>query len=68
MKPTFHLITALGLVLVLSALCSAASYNVTDLGTLGGDFSAGYGINASGQVVGESRLAGGGPEHAFLRT
>jgi probable HAF family extracellular repeat protein len=29
-------------------------YTVTDLGTLGGNYSAGHGINASGQVVGFS--------------
>jgi len=40
-------------------------YSVTDLGTLGGNFSEGHGINNAGQVVGTSRLA---PtlEHAFL--
>jgi probable HAF family extracellular repeat protein len=42
-------------------------YHVTDLGTLGGGHSEGYGINASGQVTG---LAGtvDGPSHAFLWT
>ena len=36
-----------------------------DLGTLGGIFSEGLGVNASGQVVGDSTTAGG-VYHAFL--
>lgn len=43
------------------------SYNVTDLGTLGGSVSLAYGVNASGQVVGGSTAADGSP-HAFLYT
>lgn len=40
---------------------------MTDLGTLGGgDTSTGYGINASGQVVGSSYIAGNITQHAFL--
>ena len=38
---------------------------MTDLGTLGGDESEGYGINAFGQVTGEASTAGG-QFHAFL--
>src|SRR5579864_648093 len=37
-----------------------------DLQTLGGDFSVGTGINASGDVVGYSTLSGMGGRHAFL--
>src|ERR1022692_4516439 len=37
----------------------AQRYLVTDLGTLGGGASTGYGINASGQVTGEAVPAGG---------
>lgn len=49
---------------LLAATASAApSYVITDLGTLGGN-SEGNGINASGQVAGESGLSGG--HHAFL--
>jgi probable HAF family extracellular repeat protein len=41
-----------------------------DLGSLGGTFSSsyGFGINASGQVVGETQTALGGGSHAFLYT
>ncbi len=39
-------------------------YTVTDLGTLGGNYSYAYGINANGQVVGDSGTASG--KHAFL--
>jgi probable HAF family extracellular repeat protein len=41
------------------------SYSITDLGTLGGRISLASGINASGQVVGES-INSGGELHAFL--
>ena len=37
---------------------------MTDLGTLGGSQSCGYGINASGQITGYSNT--GTAEHAFL--
>lgn len=39
---------------------------MTDLGNLGGGFSYAFGINDSGQVVGDSNTPGGGPTHAFL--
>jgi probable HAF family extracellular repeat protein len=41
------------------------SYSVADLGTLAGSFSYAYGINASGQVVGQSTEASFGFLHAF---
>lgn len=56
-----------------------ASPKMEDLGTLGGDWSAGYAINNSGQVVGESEVGlnmapplgpfgGFSPVHAFRYT
>jgi probable HAF family extracellular repeat protein len=40
-------------------------YTVIDLGTLGGSYSAAWGINDSGQVIGNG-LTSGGDTHAFL--
>ncbi len=40
------------------------SYTITDLGTLGGTTTKGYGINENGQVVGASKI--GSYMHAFL--
>jgi|SRR5579862_584958 len=42
------------------------AFELTDLGTLGGTTSIGHGINDSGQVVGDSTIAGTGATHAFL--
>jgi probable HAF family extracellular repeat protein len=39
---------------------------MTDLGTLGGNFSQGVAINGSGEVVGESAAKNPGPDGAFL--
>lgn len=47
------------------ANAQAPRYLVTDLGTLGGGSSKGYGINARGQVTGEAVTADG-TLHAFL--
>ena len=55
--------------LLMLASCGAAhavpQYRLTDLGTLGGTESIGYGINASGQVAGYAR-ASDGQYHAFI--
>ena len=47
-----------GLIAVTPAPAAAAksAYTVTDLGNLGGGVSLGFGINASGEVVGRSYL------------
>jgi probable HAF family extracellular repeat protein len=64
--------------IILAAACSvagipatAATYTVTDLGTLGGsgplysDYGAAFGINDAGQIVGEA-LSANSFSHAFL--
>ena len=45
---------------------NGASGTKTDLGTLGGTHSFGNGLNASGQVAGESSTTGDAATHAFL--
>lgn len=59
-----HLAVIIAIVVMLPSICAAASYHVTDLGTLGGTFSQGFSINASGQVVGGSST--GFEQHAFV--
>ena len=43
----------------------ATTYNITDLGTLGGTISYAFGVNIHGDVVGSSTTSTG-EEHAFL--
>jgi probable HAF family extracellular repeat protein len=47
------------------AVLWSAAHVIQDLGTLGGSTSAAVDINASGQVIGMSDVAGGG-QHGFL--
>ena len=48
--------------------CAAGAplYTVTDIGTLGGSYTFGNGINNSGQITGASSLPGDQVDHAFL--
>jgi probable HAF family extracellular repeat protein len=67
MKHNLILSACLFSVIVCSAEAQAAiGYTVTDLATLGGTISYGYGINASGQVTGVSDTTGDATFHAFL--
>ena len=57
---------ALGLIFSTSQLLAGPIYQVTDLGTLGGTYTRVNGINAAGQVTGQSATVGGA--HAFVYT
>ena len=67
---TARSITLLALISIVSGMHTAyagTAYTVTDLGTLGGTYSNGFGINAAGQVVGVSdTILYKTTEHAFL--
>jgi probable HAF family extracellular repeat protein len=45
---------------------AGAQYSITNLGTLGGDFSVGIAVNDAGQVAGRSNIAGNAKTHPFL--
>lgn len=74
-SPTNKTYACLGIALLATNLAlnntaqATVLYNITDLGTLGGHFSEGLGINASGLVTGISGGASDGWEgHAFVTT
>jgi probable HAF family extracellular repeat protein len=57
---------ALGVALASAHPAHAAEFTVTDLGTLGGPRSSAFGLNESGEVVGESDTAEPGVSRAFI--
>src|SRR5215212_7929421 len=61
-----HLIVLSVFALSFATTAHAASYTVTDLGTLGGTESFGSALNASGQVAGSSYITGDAGQHAYL--
>ena len=65
-----NVVLVVALVLVPSGIRigSAAPYLLTDLGTLGGTTSAGYGVNDGGWVTGWADQAGSTVPQAFLAT
>lgn len=60
-----RVLLAMLIITLLPFTTSAATYSVTELGTLGGNFANPHDINNSGDIVGESTTAGGAT-HAFL--
>jgi probable HAF family extracellular repeat protein len=60
-----HLLRITLIILATADVSSAASYQIVDLGTFGGDESIASDINNLGQVVGNAKLANG-TRHAFL--
>ena len=69
MKIRSSLVATLGIAICVPLPCLATTYSITDLGTLpGNSASTGFGVNASGQVVGVAAAAGNSVQHAFLYT
>ena len=65
MKRVIHCLLILFAALA-GASAQAAAPAIYNLGTLGGPYSYGRAINASGQVAGYSWIAGSTSYHAFL--
>jgi probable HAF family extracellular repeat protein len=55
-------------IVLASTIDGSAAPTAVDLGTLGGTFSSAAAVNANGQVVGDSYLAGDTADHAFSWT
>jgi probable HAF family extracellular repeat protein len=64
---SFALLYCAGLILAGFASVADAAV-ISNLGTLGGSYSRGFGINASGQVTGGSNAAGSTSNRGFLYT
>jgi probable HAF family extracellular repeat protein len=64
MRKFFVIAIAMGSLLTCRSL-PATTYQITDLGTLGGKVSYAFGVNIHGDVAGSSTTASG-DEHAFL--
>ena len=62
-RPTAVLVASCSLLFARSSL--ATTYQITDLGTLGGSTSYAFGVNIHGEVVGSS-LTASGAEHVFM--
>ena len=68
-KESSRVVSACAIVAMLwiaGSVGEAATYTVTALGTLGGSWDVPFGINNSGQVVGQAATAGNAGEAAFL--
>jgi probable HAF family extracellular repeat protein len=60
---------AMAALVIPPAVCQAltpTAYHVTDLGTLGGEYSVALGINDSGQITGHSQTTTNANTNAFL--
>ena len=64
---SFALLYCAGLILAGFASVADAAV-ISNLGTLGGSYSRGFGINASGEVTGGSNAAGSTSNRGFLYT
>lgn len=62
------LLTSLFFILLTPAAHAQALYTIIDLGTNGGTISAGYAVNATGQVTGQFTITGDLFAHAFRAT
>jgi len=66
MKKLIFLLLGFSIPVIAGGSAFAATYTITDLGTLGGATSYAYGINNNGQVAGYSKISGNSDDHAFI--